>query len=846
MFQREITIEKRAYNGKASDLNVGWLIQIYGRKWEKWREFASEWLHLQDSGVNHKLQSINLLFDIYFAKEHPWAYDVQTFFENSEKWLISNQSFKNAILEYTDRSDNRDTDRVVNYIAGFLDWVLDEYFSYIENGKKRLLFKNPFVKAKSKAYAYETVHNPLPYRYICDLRTILCPKVRGHFSDWKWAYEEVKSKTYWFNVDESLIDKKDPDCVWRKTKKGFQIWSPVAAVALFLKLHLPLRTYQVRFLDSGEADEMRYERGDWGKNTSCQFAIKGRRQGVFRRLIDNATGLTATGLYVNTNKTADQHKSAIDSGYIIPWENRDALYWLEKLRNWQEKYNPISEPTSCSTLELKHTSAKKSKVALQLMGDICFLMRHAASKKHTDRDKPIVDYLIFHLWFYLLKKLEDDLFKSGNKLLDNSKLKFVYDDPRRLKTHFPLHSLRVSLITSYIIDANVPLPVVSKLLAGHSRLVMTLYYTKITPTVMREKMDEAHARLEEKSERNLHVFLRDANMQQISNQTAYLNHNTIEQALVNRNPISWENRYYGLCLAGGNTSRSDESRTVAGCWNGGDLIHDTKDPTGRIYAPVAHGPENCVRCRWFITDATYLVALNSQINLYSYKAHESAHAAMKLEKEIDILDEEKYFAESEGKIFTKFSELQSLHRRHEKQLSEADEYVKDFLATFRLIKRLMEIERERTDDDSQHKYIAVGNEDDIKFSFIETTSELFQLSLLCRDAEVYPELADDLYKTPVIEKSVYSISKMMMKKGYEPKILMLNKEQQLIALNAIIRKMVSLSKSNNEIEGYQNVISYLELEKYMYDDVLFKSGLEALEDISKLSLETIDIKTLLK
>jgi len=41
----------------------------------------------------------------------------------------------------------------------------------------------------------------------------------------------------------------------------------VLAVALYLKLQLPLRTYQVRMLDSGEADSVRYVRGKWVKNT---------------------------------------------------------------------------------------------------------------------------------------------------------------------------------------------------------------------------------------------------------------------------------------------------------------------------------------------------------------------------------------------------------------------------------------------------------------------------------------------------------------------------------------------------------------------------------------------------
>ncbi len=63
---------------------------------------------------------------------------------------------------------------------------------------------------------------------------------------------------------------------------------------------------------------------------------------------------------VNTNKTADQNKDELERGYIIPWQNEEVLYWLEKLRNWQEKYNPIVKPTDCTTLLTKHTGKKKS------------------------------------------------------------------------------------------------------------------------------------------------------------------------------------------------------------------------------------------------------------------------------------------------------------------------------------------------------------------------------------------------------------------------------------------------------------------------------------------------------
>ncbi|WP_209077017.1 VPA1269 family protein [Pseudomonas aeruginosa] len=114
--------------------------------------------------------------------------------------------------------------------------------------------------------------DPLPYRYIQQLRQILCRYAHGseqedsqegaacnarwtnrHLRDWSVAHEHVFYA--WFEVEPEIIDRDDPDCVWRakvvkrkNTKTTIhQMWSPVTAMLLFVKLHLPLRTYQVAF-----------------------------------------------------------------------------------------------------------------------------------------------------------------------------------------------------------------------------------------------------------------------------------------------------------------------------------------------------------------------------------------------------------------------------------------------------------------------------------------------------------------------------------------------------------------------------------------------------------------------
>ena len=96
-------------------------------------------------------------------------------------------------------------------------------------------------------------------------------------------------------------------------------------------------------------------------------------------------------------------------------------------------------------------------------------------------------------------------------LTDNSPIKFVKPSHgtfrNYISTYFPLHTLRVSLITSFALEGGVPIPVLSKLVAGHSRIIMTLYYTKIGQAYMKKVMSEAEDKLRLASEQQFKEFL---------------------------------------------------------------------------------------------------------------------------------------------------------------------------------------------------------------------------------------------------------------------------------------------------------------------------------------------------
>ena len=884
--------KKRKNDGRSSDLTFSWMLTTLGAEWQQWQELAAEWMATQTTGIDHKRKSLSHFFESYIDTCAPYAIsDIPFFFRGYQGHQCSSEELeKLARIKYTDEYAISSS---VNIPCDFIDFVIEKVFSEEnDNGNLVPLVLNPLSKIKRQNTATETVRNPLPYRYIQDLRQILCPLPDKaeltaieqnlkdgeillpayhyrHFKHWTWAQQQTGQSTNstggdWFEVEPELIDKTDPDCVWRTkevTRKGeqitlHQIWSPVKAMVVLMKLHLPLRTYQVRMLDSGEADTWRYENGQWTVNTKHDFALGSEKRpfgkGIFRRIHDTMTGLYSTGLYINTNKTADQNKDELERGYIIPWQNEEVLYWLEKLRNWQEKYNPISKPTDCTTLLPKHTRKKKSEKQLESMGEIAFLFRDA-SAKGEDKQKPITYQATDSFWYQLLLKLENQLAEQGNTLDNGERLKLVVDYPEgtkegnKVSTLFPLHSLRVSLITAYTMDTRLPLPVISKLLAGHTRLLMTIYYNKITPSVMAEKMDEAHGELDAKSKQSLRNFLKDASMEQIQCKMLYHSDDSIQAALANRNPIGWEERSCGMCLVGGNTVKSDEVSTLGGCWNGGALIRDVKAAANRVYASVPHGPENCIRCRWFITEAYYLKPLNTHFNQLSYKAHQAANLSVEIEGELEALKDEQFFCEEQGKPFIKHDELQALQRRYEKQQVEADEYTKDWIACFELIYKIIRVEEARKEGDTKDKLIAVGSEQDVSHAlkFIETDSELLHLSLLCDDAEFYPDLQDELRKTPAIQKRSMQLSRVLMKKGFEPIFMEMDDKQQLIAANAMLRQMAKIADPDDKLEGYRKVATYIEAGEYLTDNKLLSGGIHALSN-KVINLDGIALPKLLE
>lgn len=612
-----------------------------------------------------------------------------------------------------------------------------------------------------------------------------------HFRDWTWAQSAITTDAGgggdWFVVDPQIVNRDDPDCVWRmrettyyeRTKLGrseqvTELWSPVRAMVLYLKLELPLRTHQVVMLDSGEADTWHYvhspEGGQFVLNDSpLSIGSKSRpyQRGVFHR----SQRESGAGLYINTNKTADINKSEKDKGYVIPWLSDVPLYWLEKLRDWQSRYNPISEPTPWSSLTHKHFQATPpNATVLAARGAACFLFRDAAAKG-DDRFKPITKTSINNIWHRLLILLEQRCVQRGEKLADGTPIQFV-DPDSDTGTHFPLHSLRVSLISYFVLDLQLPLAVVSKLIAGHARIIMTLYYTKFGRAYMREVLKESECRILQADQDSHARFLMEATLRQVGERFASLSADAGSAAIAQKSRAAFIFEDKGICPVGGGM-----------CDVGGESLTEKKSaPQRNIYAPVPGYPHerNCVQCRFFLTGPAFVPGLMAHFNSLSYELHERCERYNTLLEELSMMENHRSDCEREGQIFSGAGQFERLSQRNEAEAEAAGRLLNGMQATFYLISRSLEILKQNDRDGVQ--LVAVGEMSDINVALTETSSELYQIEVLCENATVYPEIDA---KKPVLRRSQL-LDAMLELNDLPPILFKLDPNQQLAAGNALM------------------------------------------------------------
>lgn len=826
-FRNPINSRTAKPKSKSFDLKLMWVVNGHPEL-EEWRGYAEEWLRQESRGIDSRLKALVAFFDRYIIGMN---------IPSSPAFLLARKSlvpdFYQTCCITGANGHNTATEASVNNnnrVSDFLDWVLMTHFSYEDDEGRTVVspaFHNP-VQYKSHSGGWvnrESVHSPLPFGLIEDMRLMLAQG--PNFRDWKWAQNALgtdlgsspgRDGGDWYAVNEKDIDKDDPDCVWRlRTYEAghseYQMWSPVRWVALLMKLQIPLRVLQVRLLDSGEADTWRYANGKWLENTHILARGTQRKplsQGLFRR-VDHLKDVTApTIMYVNTNKTADQKKSGPAKGYEVAWPcngpiHQNPFYWAERLRNWQEKYNPITRRTSWSELASTHIPLKSDE-QLATYPDACFLFR-LREVPIAERNLPLTASSLNKPWYRLLSALQDKLKSNGQTDSGGKPFSLVppwEESNNGHTTHFPLQSLRVSLITALALDGQVPFPILQKLV-GHSRLLMTLYYTKLGHTYVANQLEAGAARLDANRAGSIKRFVADAAHEELMRKVVYNSESGLKNAIAidpgARNPAGWMLLHHGMCIVGGNTSEVEENKKIGGCHNGGPNVGTELQPK---WAPVPGGSRNCVRCRWFLTQPQYLPSLVATFNNRAYHFDEARNSCLTAELRLQDMRRTKFEIEASGVPFQQMAEFLELERVYEAAMKRFSDIAETLVATWRLIDRCSAALKEDLADGNQ--LIAVGATTDVAIAFDETESELLQLSGVCEGVEIYPDL--DAGKAVFRRSQLLDLA--LMREGTSPVFIAMSEEDQLACGNAFMRQLANQASPSNAHLGIRQIVQLMD------------------------------------
>lgn len=523
-----------------------------------------------------------------------------------------------------------------------------------------------------------------------------------------------------------------------------QVWSPVRAVALLVLLMLPIRSIQVRLLDSGEGDEWRYdpESHGWVKN-NLSTATAGRSEGVVGRSFDHEKNRYYSGFYINTNKTAAIATGA-DEGYFIPWENIELLAHLSRLAEWQSIYNPLSQPISRD--ELKDLELEPSEALRGQLPRYYFLFRDPANRARPPSE-PVSKSRLDLMFQHTLIEAERRMRARGEDV------RFVARNGGR-KPHyaFSLHGLRASGIT-HLLQAGVPVPVLAEFVAGHATILMTLHYARFGPSYVTDVIDkaaEAAARGEPQEwagylaamsaeDRRLHAVAHD--------------HVALTR-LADSSPGLWAIQLDGICPVG---------RALC---NRGALEYP--------HGSVPGGARNCSRCRFFITGPVFLSGQVVAFNNAVFVASERIRELDRLRKHIQVLRAQEV---SPRRLIGEQSKQEALEL-------EIDEILTSIQMRYQLIERSRALlSSDACSTDPRFPLLTLG--DQVAFDLVveQTQTDFELIDFVAQAGQLFPDQTEPsarLRKGRIMDA-------LLADNGVEPFLFSLPEDEALAAANQLTR-----------------------------------------------------------
>lgn len=681
-----------------------------------------------------------------------------------------------------------------NAILGFFDWVIETCCCNIDNETGRSIVfpwvQNPLSKQRRHdSHGGQTHRDAMPILLVEKSIEILTK------DDWFWAKNLSRERREVIHDWYRYYDKKTNQ--WRT------MWSPVRAVAIYVKLRTVLRTLQVTLLDSGEMDNYKIEMSDLEHHSYVKVKNKHplasrnlRRpieKGVLQTFVDETNGQLAPFLRISTNKTADLNKNISKRGYDCPWAPDDVVEKLIWLREWQERYNPVHSPVDWSDIPL----LRHRRVEEDLHGmSSCFLFRnpYGANPAHPIRPDSLTE-----LWRYLCVEVQSELATEG--LVDAATGKEFVLVERDEKGNFiglryDLHSLRVTNVSA-LYKGGLPVKIIM-LICGHATVPMSLYYTKYSMTEIKECTSKAEHAVMLTAQND---WARALKNQKLHDLRPLLALNSIDGL---NNFIAAEQGMVfmdvGICSAG--CSKCDVGVSIT---EDGDSTKSV-----RQFSPVPGGQRNCASCRFIVSGPPFLHGLNAAFNHKSLVASEVARRRTEAEKKKAILETER----STSSHFEKWDELQSATEEFYTLTVEIDQVLDEMRAVVSLISQSIIIQNSnigRTSelDEDQKMAFVVNDLNAVKMQLEEST-EFDLVDRVCQASVFFQTTRDSTSNRANLLRMRY-YDKMLQREGLPPAFLDLDEETGLRsgnALSQLLQKRIGRQGTLQLIAGLKKLADF--------------------------------------
>lgn len=645
-----------------------------------------------------------------------------------------------------------------------------------------LKFRNPYAYSDVvDTYQYrpnESTKPPLDFIYIEQARKYLVPDIVSAKDGSETICKSFLQLHHaqklfhgdWVKVDKSLYELalEDPNCptrtrkisslkYGRRTEVVYEIWSPVRTMAMYVLLSLPLRGIQIVYLDSGEADEYKLVENSselvWVKNDNPLAGQLKNRGFLYKNQNDTI------GMKVSTNKT-----SYYDGGYNVPYIPEDVVRWMIRLRDWQSKYNPLTEPTQW--LEIKHPR-KVDKKLMQKRGAQCFLFRDMDTTERGNNhvgSQPMTTNKAFKTPLAkLLYQIQDNELPLTSKQRES-------DSFTAYRSIYTPHSLRVSHISALLFEGDGIDPIIVQKLVGHANLVMTIYYAKIGHERMREKLDVKYKEVAANAQKQYQLRLMEKSIEEAKGELIFS---------TGCDSLEWEKsairfKDFGLCPVANGL-----------CHEGGPKINSEK-------LTSSHTPaRSCFQCRFFITGPGFIAGLLAKGNEINIAKASSLKNISILKSEENALKKKKKVTEDKG-LTTTDIKLEIKNKRSVRE--EAEDRLalrsKDQAAVFKFVVlsiRLMN-QQIKSKDTNDNPMTLILNRPEVELKCeLEESSEFRTLAEVCDDAQFFDSVDD----SEAVLRREKLLDNMLEKNGLSPMFYKLNDEQSRFIGNQMQKVLLS-------------------------------------------------------